>query len=294
MNNISSFDKIESLNSNYLSQKIRYLYLDLNIINDINKIIDKRRYLAYYIAKIYNCTKNFKNDFKLFVNRILKNINAENFIENFIKEIINKNNEMIQKDNEDVPFYIIIDNIYSDKSYKVIEKLLKYENDLNIFGIIDINSEFGQKKFISLNSKKYSDRGYIKLDITEDINNCLTILNIEFKSKEIKNKFIQNYKNILIQYLNNANNKINDKILENLFSDVNGSFFEKQIILDILLNKIKNQNNKNLKFIELKVHSIYCINSNIKNIKKFKDKNIILTQESKTGEIYDFGIIIGS
>lgn len=135
---------------------------------------------------------------------------------------------------------------------------------------------------------------YIKLDITEDINNCLTILNIEFKSKEIKNKFIQNYKNILIQYLNNANNKINDKILENLFSDVNGSFFEKQIILDILLNKIKNQNNKNLKFIELKVHSIYCINSNIKNIKKFKDKNIILTQESKTGEIYDFGIIIGN
>jgi hypothetical protein len=72
MNNISSFDKIESLNSNYLSQKIRYLYLDLNIINNINTIIDKRKYLAYYIARIYNCTKKFKNDFQLFVNRILK------------------------------------------------------------------------------------------------------------------------------------------------------------------------------------------------------------------------------
>ena len=199
MNNISSFDKIESLNSNYLSQKIRYLYLDLNIINNINTIIDKRKYLAYYIARIYNCTKKFKNDFKLFVNRILKNINAENFIENFIKEIINKNNEMIQKDNEDVPFYIIIDNIYSDKSYKVIEKLLKYENEdyLNIFGIIDINSEFGQKKFISLNSKKYSERGYYILylnssHINEDLEkNIYTFFKEIGKNINLFKDFIQ-------------------------------------------------------------------------------------------------------
>lgn len=96
---------------------------------------------------------------------------------------------------------------------------------------------------------------------------------------------------MLMKYLNtnNTSNKIIDQNLDDLFSDVNGIFFEKQIILDILLDKIKNENGQNLKFEELKVQSIYCMKLDDNNIDltKYNNCNILITQISKTGEIYD-------
>ena len=70
-------------------------------------------------------------------------------------------------------------------------------------------------------------------------------------------------------------------------------FFEKQLILDLLLDKIRNKT-KNYNFEELEVHSIYCMefNNTENDFTKYNGKNILLTQKSKTGEIYDFGIII--
>lgn len=84
--------------------------------------------------------------------------------------------------------------------------------------------------------------------------------------------------------------------MKHLFSGVNGYFFEKQIIFDILVEKIREENKTNSNFKELNVHSIYCMDANIKaiNFNNYKDKNILITQESKTGEIYDFAIIIGN
>ena len=359
-NNKSSFDKFVSLNYLYMQNLIRFLYLDLNIINSIKKTIKKRKYLSYFCARIYNSRKNFKKDFELFIKENLEDIREDNFIENFIKRIIAKNDNMIEKENEFIPFYIIIDNINSAANFKVLEKIrnYQYKNPINIFGFVNIDSLFGQQLFISLYNKKYSERNfyikylfsanenknlekninsffkdlgkniiilkdfiqllyfkdyisecdkidyefmmkyikYIKLNIKEDCDNCLTISDINFKTEEIRNKFIKNYRDILIQYLNinNNNNKIIDENIENLFLEANGIFFEKQIILDVLLDKIKNQNINNLIFQELKVQSIYCMRLNNKNIdiNIYKDKNIIITQNSRTGEIYDFGIIV--
>jgi len=129
---------------------------------------------------------------------------------------------------------------------------------------------------------------YINLIISQDNNNCLHITDIKFKNEEIKNKFISNYKNLLLSYLN----RDNDENISKLFSDVNGIFFEKQIILDLLLDKIKSDKDRN--FRELNVHSIYCMEFNINkiDISEYKNKDIIIIQDSKTGEIYDFGIII--
>ena len=358
----TNFDKIVGLNDLYLKNSIRFLYLDLNIINNIKTTIEKRQYLAYYIARIYNCRSDFENDFEIFANDILKKVRTKDFINYLIEKILEKNNEMNKNNKEYNKLYIIIDNINSEKHFEVFDKKIdyKYTNQVKIFGVINIDSDFGQKKFIELHDKRYFDRGffieylysdqvdevsekninfflnkleqninlfkdfiqllyfkdyidecdeknnkflmkyikYIKLYIEKDNNDCLMIKNIKFKSNKIEKEFKEYYKSMLIKYLNvnNNSNENIDKNLDDLFSDVNGIFFEKQIILDILLDKIKNENKQKLKFEELKVQSIYCmrlVDNNI-DLSKYKNKNILITQISKTGEIYDFAIIIGN
>jgi len=352
-NDLNSFQKLVLLNSQYLDEKIRFLYLDLNILNNIKNTNEKRNYLSYYIARIFDCYDEFKSDFETFVNENLKNIRDKYFINNFIDKIIEKNNKIMEKN--DTPFYLIIDNIECETNFHVVEKLLNTEEtgNIRVYGIINIDTNFGKNKFIELKNKKINERGkngyyvrylysnncerikidnldkflkdignninafkdfiqliyykeyinecsyidnnflmkyiqYLKLIIEEKDQNCLYIQDIQFKNEEIKNKFILNYKNILLSYLNSNN----DEIISQLFSDVNGIFFEKQIILDILLNKIKNDHHKNFK--ELNVHSIYCMNLDINkiDINEYKKSNIIIIQDNKTGEIYDFGIIV--
>ena len=358
----TNFDKIVGLNDLYLKNSIRFLYLDLNIINKIKTTIEKRQYLAYYIARIYNCRSDFENDFEDFANDILKKVRAKDFINYLIEKILEKNNEMNENNKENNQLYIIIDNINSEKYFEVFDKKIdyKYINQVKIFGVINIDSDFGQKKFIELYDKRYFDRGffieylysdqvdevsekninsflnkleqninlfrdfiqllyyqdyidecdeknykflmkfikYIKLYTEKDNNDCLMIENIKFKSLKIEEEFKKYYKSMLMKYLNTNNNSNEniDKNLDELFLDVNGTFFEKQIILDILLDKIKNENKQKLKFEELKVQSIYCMRLDDDNVdlSKYKNKNIIITQISKTGEIYDFAIIIGT
>ena len=366
-NKKSNYDKIVSLNELYLKNSIRFLYLDLNIINSIKSTNEKRQYLSYYIARIYSCRKNFKEDFENFVNSNLKNVRSEKFIYDLIKKIIEKNEEMINKEKIIIPpFFIVFDNIDSAEYFRVFEEIIdeNFNGLVQIFGVINIESKFGKSKFISLYNKGYYDRGfyikylcsfhaienleedilsffneigknintlkdfiqlmyyqdyineydkidkiditflmkyikYIYLDVKEDCNNSLTITNIKFKNQKIEEKFTNNYRDILLNYLNinNNNNEIIDKNLDDLFSGVNGIFFEKQILLDILLDRIKNKKEENiLLFKELKVQSIYCMKLNTEsiNLAEYKDKNIIITQISKTGEIYDFAIIIGN
>ena len=94
-NPLNSFDKIKTLNYLYYKEIIRFLYLDLNILNQINNTNEKRKYLTYYISRIYNCNTKFKNDFEAFINENLKNIRLKNFIDNFIDKIIEENNYLI-------------------------------------------------------------------------------------------------------------------------------------------------------------------------------------------------------
>ena len=355
-NPLNSFDKIKTLNYLYYKEIIRFLYLDLNVLNQINNTNEKRKYLTYYISRIYNCNTKFKNDFEAFINENMKNIREENIIDNFIDKIIEENNYLIENKNEATPFYIIIDNINTEEYFKVLKKLFDNDENNNIYyyGIISIDTPFGKTKFLELYNKKCFERGklgyyvhylysnktnltnknadninnffkeiggsinilkdfiqlinfkeyidecpnenndflmkyikYIKLIITSDNYNCLHIEDIEFKNEEIKNKFISNYKNLLLSYLN----RDNDETISKLFSDVNGIFFEKQIILDLLLDKIKTDKDRNFK--ELNVHTIYCMKFDLNKIdvSQYKNKDIIIIQDSKTGEIYDFGLI---
>jgi hypothetical protein len=214
-----------------------------------------------------------------------------NFLNNLIDKIIKENMSYIENNNEKTPFYIIIDNIDSEENYHVVERLINNDEIKNvyIYGIINIETNFGKKIFLKLYNKKYTERGeigyyvhylysnncerknenqynldnfcrdignnintlkdfiqliyykeyinecsyknndflmkyiqYIKLIIKEDDYNCLYIKDIKFKNEEIKKKFLLNYKNILLSYLNSDN----DENISQLFSDVNGIFLK--------------------------------------------------------------------
>ena len=358
-NTISNNIKIiKILNDQYKHSLIRFLYLNINALDKIKSTYEKRKFLSYFIARIYDFETNFDDDFEEFVKNSLKNIREKNFIINFIYDIIRKNNSLIKENEENYKknnFFIIIDNIDSEKNFKIFETILKNNYDyIQFLGIMNMDSEIGKEKFFSLINKKYHQRReyikyinsnnnneketlekdlnnffikngdkiniikefiqliyfkkfidecdnidykflgnymeYINLKINEANINDLNIIDVEFKSKEIEDKFILNYKNILLSYLNDDIN------LSKLFSEVNGFFFEKQIILDILLDKIKGQNEVNLNIKELQVKSIYCMNFDINkiDISQYTNRNILLTQASKTGEIYDFAIIVGN
>jgi hypothetical protein len=127
-NDLNGFQKKILLNHLNLQGKIRYLYLDLNILNKIKNTNEKRKYLSYYISRIFN---DFKSDFENIANEN-KNIRDENFINNFIDKIIEKNNKIIENDIDEIPLYSIIDNIYCETNFHVLEKkpkkpkILKY------------------------------------------------------------------------------------------------------------------------------------------------------------------------
>ena len=83
---------------------------------------------------------------------------------------------------------------------------------------------------------------------------------------------------------------MSDEQLKEVLNLNDGDFFERLIILDIITNKISNNNNIN--FIQLEVDSLYGLYLNDFDFEKYKNKNIIFTQKSKTAEIFDFGILI--
>ena len=53
----------------------------------------EKKYLSYFIARIFNCYDEFKSNFESFANENMKNIRDENFINIFIDKIIEKNNK---------------------------------------------------------------------------------------------------------------------------------------------------------------------------------------------------------
>ena len=70
---------------------------------------------------------------------------------------------------------------------------------------------------------------YIELIITQNNDNKLNIADIKFKSKEIENKFISDYKNIIVEFINN------EEDMKELFSGENVFFFRKTINIRFII-----------------------------------------------------------
>ena len=129
---------------------------------------------------------------------------------------------------------------------------------------------------------------YIKLIIKQN-NNEFKLLDIEFKNDEIEKMFLKYYNSIVTKFIN-TKRKINS-----VFGKDKGNSIENQIVYDTMTGKIENQNFSNIKFVECKVNSLYCLK--IKEQEKLilnNNEHILFTQKSATGEIYDFAFLINN
>ena len=111
------------------------------------------------------------------------------------------------------------------------------------------------------------------------------------KFKEI---FFYNYLKAL--YISSMVNYLDANSNEFFLDDLKGPLLEKDIILNILTGQINKEiYNTYRHFKEVKVQSIYCLNYNKEQIfEDNKDKNVVITQEIKTAELYDFALKINN
>ena len=74
--------------------------------------------------------------------------------------------------------------------------------------------------------------------------------------------------------------------------NIDGNFFEACVILDILTERIKSLE-KPMGFKKIKVKSLFEFKfKDSFNFEKYKNKNLLIVQESLTGEIFDFAFVI--
>ena len=282
-------------------------YNTLVILNNINIIdlewIEKKKFGNLNILFIFNIQNNYdKFQYYFYEEKKLKQF----FLENMDEMIYNAP----LKEKED-------DNNY----YSVFQTLDEYESTKKVF----INQIFGDCK----NSKEKLLNIALILNSVQFINtinnekNSLTTLkmnlgipckinilkpfcqlfNFIVSVEENKTSFIINkiaFKEIIFYnylkeiYLSNMVNYLNTNSNQLFLDEIKGPLLEKDIILNILTGQIKNQKYKEfLNFNEIKVKSIYCLNI----VEHFKyqnnqDKNVVITQESKTAEFYDFAFKI--
>lgn len=252
------------------------IFILLNNINDKNdyKIIDQIRnelecYINYNIILLCNIEKEYTME-KFF----------EIYNEKYIRIIMstNSNNKEVNQDLE-----IQIKNFFSDsKDLQKFCELIKlfnfniyinFKNDILINNINDLSFLQKYMKFINLICENKEVKKVV-------------IKGIKFKNKKIEEEFLKYYENYTLNFIQSENNlkevlKIND-----------GELFEALIILDILTERIiKDKNWKNIERIKVKSLFGLTINEDF-DFEKYKNKNIIFTQESMTGEIFDFGILI--
>ena len=344
LNTEAILDKLINI---YFKKTARFLYIDLEYINNLHYRKELKEYLSFWLIRPF--LDDFEN-YKSFLNQIINLIDFNN-IAHLIKELI----EFIQKTYAWENIFIIINNINNQKDHKIIDDIKKltenegshhhfllfytiedeynfnkfcnlYKNNQgerlilmadSIFAenienpkkeindlfkgysvdkFIDLIKIFNFNTFLSYNYEK-ANNDFFEIDLIKKYIKYFTLIlehnfnenkpiikDISFKNNEIKEVFLKQYEDY---FLNLAELDTNLKTILEL---PDGFFFEKLIILDIITNKILQNNNYN--FIELKVNSLFGLDVEKIELEKFYGKNIIFTQKSKTAEIFDFGILI--
>jgi len=151
--------------------------------------------------------------------------------------------------------------------------------------IIDLKINLGFSELLIL--KTFCPLINFCVSVKNNINFFLD--NIKFKEIFIYNKLKELYLSCMITYLNQNSTEL-------FLDDIKGPLLEKDIILSILTGQINTEKYSNhYKFQEVKVKSIFCLNKD--KLKDYEDntkKNIVITQESKTAEFYDFAFKINN
>ena len=298
------FEEINKGYSNVMNFSNRILIILNNIEPATLKIFEKNKFRNLNILFIFNIQNNFdifqlcyydENKLKVF------------FLENN-DEIIYKNPD-IKMENENEKFYSIyktLDEYENSKkafinqilsNYKTNkEKLLNIAFILNIYQFINkINNDRNEiqklKMELGIPNDIYILKEYcpfINFNVSVTNHLIFTIESIKFKELIFQNYLKEIYLSHMISYLNT---NLNEFYLD----DIKGPLLEKDIILNILSGEIKDEKyNKFCYFKKIKVQSLYCLNfiNDEKNFEDNKMNNVVITQKSKTAELYDVALKI--
>ena len=279
----------------------------LVILNNINvsdvQWIEKMNFSNLHILFIFNIENNFDTfQFYYYEHYKLKKIFSENQDEIIYKAPIEEN---INKN-----FYSIFQSKdeYENTKKELINQILKcFKNKvdklLNVVYILNSSKLIEQiKKEDDSFTKLKIDLGIssvlnilkpfcpiINFDVTVKDHSKFNIDDIKFKEKIFCDFLKEIYKSTMVNYLNNNSNELD-------LNDMKGPSLEKDIISSILTGQInakKYNDFLNLHFKEIKVPSIYCLNEiELSDYEDNKNSNVIITQESKTAELYDFAFKI--
>ena len=167
-----------------------------------------------------------------------------------------------------------------------ISQLINKINDKKV-SLMKLRNELGISTNISI-LKPFLPLINLYVSVDENSNIC-NLDDIKFKEIFYYNELKKLYISLMMNYLNANSNEL-------YLSDVKGPLLEKDIILNILTGQIKGDKyNNNLNFKEVDVQSIYCLDyKNENNYENYQDKNIVIIQESKTAEFYDFAFKINN
>ena len=270
--------------------------------NQFNEIQNLNGFSNLNILIIFNIQNNFG---------IFKNIYYE---DKKLKKFFLENNDEISYENsynkdENKYFYSIYSSKtkYENSKKEMINEIFKKFNNkdrlLNIAMLLNIKEflNIKEKKENSIMALKANLDTKIKLDFLSPF---LSLINLKvlvdenstnFEIDDIKFKEIYIYNYLKELYASEMVNFLNKKSKDFLLDDIKGPLLEKDIILNLLTGQIKINNNNydKMHFKEVKVQSIYCLNyKNDANYIDNSKNNVMITQESKTGEYYDFSIKI--
>ena len=238
----------ETNNNNYTNRLKQYT---LGYIPNKNKTLKKREINKSYLIpkekniKILNIEKNNninedkeKKKYKEYFHEILSNININKSITKTKSNLNNNNNNMKQKEQKE------------QKEKHKIRKIIQLSNlDINTMKnkTIEQTNKVKNKKFNSkfilnkINSNKIKNNNYIKNNKDNNTNN-----NYLFSLTKSSKNLLEKFKNNILNYSINRNNRINQVKNEvSLFIGDNNKKFKKIINeKKSLVNSINNNNNK--------------------------------------------------
>jgi len=239
------------------------------------------------IAKIMNIVEPNDSHYFLIIGNIEEEYNIKKFFNLYFQKYIK---------------IIILNSIYGnnqdDLDINIINEIKALFSAINITNFTDLIKLFNFNEFMQYKQEKFEiDMSelffikkyikYINLIVDNNFSSEKTkIIDINFKNKNIENEFLRQYENYALYFIES------DKRLEEILNINDGELFESLIISDILTEKIiKNNNWLNLERIQ--VNSLFgLIIDEGFDFEKYKGKNVLFTQKSKTGEIFDFAILI--
>jgi len=184
---------LDSLQTIFLVGK-RFFYINLAYIKSLNKDYEKKKYLSFWISKIF--PENKLNEIEKFISENIMPLNSEKnneYILKIIEKIVKKNNEF-QDNSENKEIYLIINNINYKYDNDLIDNIFKmYKEGKEEYNVHIIEFYSIKENFLYLIEQIFNNNDDYQIEFLNNIykdgglkyeENNYNSLSLQFKSKE--------------------------------------------------------------------------------------------------------------